>query len=108
MTIEDLGKLNMLAIAFAGAMMCLFGAVLFFYFGKLQGLMVYLLPIPPIVVAAYVFVFNLVRTYAEAFPPKPLQMFTDVALATLVSSSVFLLVAGAILVMTSIASNYLR
>ena len=51
----------------------------------------YLLPIPPIGVAAYVFVFNLTRKYEGGFPADVSTLLIELGLATIFSALIFFL-----------------
>ena len=85
---NDILKINILSIALSGLIMMVSGGVLYFFRGVLtNGLIRYFLPIPPIAVAAYIFVFNMFK-YQSSRPDK-LNLAVEMLIATLVSSSFF-------------------
>ena len=63
---EDFLKLNMLTIAASGFLILLTGVLLYVFRDPVSRNLSFFLPIPPIGVAAYIFVFNMFRYYEGA------------------------------------------
>ncbi len=76
--------------------------ILLVFFERIQPMTLYLLPLPPIGVAAYVFAFSLLKKYGESSPPTLHQLVLETCLATLVSGGAFLLFVSAILALVSL------
>jgi hypothetical protein len=86
---NDILKINILSIALSGLIMMVSGGVLYYFRGLLSdGIIRYFLPIPPIAVAAYIFVFNMFKHQNSCSPVK-LNLAVEMFLATVVSSSFF-------------------
>ncbi|RAM03882.1 hypothetical protein DO021_00185 [Desulfobacter hydrogenophilus] len=49
----------------------------------------YFLPIPPIGVAAYIFVFNLFKSYDGRLPEKTMVVASEIFISTAISSLIF-------------------
>lgn len=60
---REMLKINILVIAVSGILMMMAGIILYFFRHSVAGNMRYFLPIPPIAVAAYVFVFKFFEHY---------------------------------------------
>ena len=86
---EQILKVNLLAITSAGALIALGGIGLYFARFLISSRVRYFLPIPPIGVAAYVFVFNMFKFYNASLPSFP-HILIEVLLSTLTAASVFL------------------
>lgn len=87
---EQILKVNMLSITLAGALMGLGGIVLYFTRSLISSRVRYFLPMPPIGVAAYVFVFNMFKFYNASLPSFS-DVLIDVLLSTLIAALVFFL-----------------
>ena len=68
----------------------------------------YILPVPPIGVAAYVFVFNLYVKFGGNLPTGMRPLAKEVVLATVASAVVFLICSLLILAATEIVRNSLN
>ena len=88
---EDVLKLHMLTIAALGILMFVTGLALYFFRDSISGNLRYFLPIPPIGVASYIFVFNMFRTHDGSLPEGALGVLREVAFATLIVAGVFFL-----------------
>jgi hypothetical protein len=88
---EDILKLHMLTIAGIGLLMMVAGLVLYLFRDQIAGDLRYFLPIPPIGVASYIFVFNMFRTYDGSLPGGMGSTLREVAYATLILAGVFLI-----------------
>ncbi|THB78821.1 MAG: hypothetical protein D3926_12120 [Desulfobacteraceae bacterium] len=83
-------KINILAIAISGLLMLLSGVLLYLFKHLLSGdVLRYFLPIPPIGVAAYIFVFNMFKTYNAALPDKSVTLVSEVLISSLISGLIF-------------------
>lgn len=85
---EQILKVNLLAITLAGALIALGGIGLYFARFLISSRVRYFLPIPPIGVAAYVFVFNLFKFYNASLPSFS-YILIEVLVSTLTAASVF-------------------
>jgi hypothetical protein len=86
---EDVLKLHMLTIAVLGFLMLVTGLALYLFRDIVSGNLRYFLPIPPIGVASYIFVFNMFRTYDGSLPGGALLTLREVTYATLILAGVF-------------------
>lgn len=84
-------KINILSIAVSGIPM-LFSGILLYYFKSafISGGIRYFLPIPPIGVAAYIFVFNMLKHHNGRLPEKTTSLLAELIISTAVSSLIFL------------------
>lgn len=87
----DLIKTNLMAITTLGIAITLAGFCLYSFRELATPYMRYLLPIPPIGVAAYIFVFNMFGKYNGQLPKLMPTVFREILMATLFSSLFFLL-----------------
>ncbi len=85
----NLLKTNLLVIVGSGLVMSLFGIVLILVREQIAGYARYLLTIPPIGVASYVFVFNLLKKHNGGIPASVPIFLSEVAMATLIAAAVF-------------------
>ena len=82
-------KTNLLAIAVSGFLTMLAGITLYFFRASIADNIRYLLQIPPLGVAAYIFAFNLFRYYNGNLPDSFSEAAREIVVATLVSAGVF-------------------
>ena len=83
-------KINVLAIILCGVTMAMLGIIVLFFKDLASPYMRYFLPIPPIGVAAYVFVFNMFRKYDGRLPQSILKVMSELSIATFLSAFFFL------------------
>lgn len=83
-------KINILTIAGTGLLMLVTGLVLFLFEGSIAPYRRFFLPIPPLGVAAYVFVFNVFQHYNGDLPQTPGGTIIEVLSGTAIAGSVFL------------------
>jgi hypothetical protein len=81
-------KVNMLSITLAGFFIGLGGIALYCARAFISSRVRYFLPIPPIGVAAYVFVFNMFKFYNASLPSFS-AVIIDVLLSTLIAALAF-------------------
>lgn len=86
---KEILKINLLAIAGSGLLMLLAGIVLYFYKDRIASYLRFFLPIPPIGVAAYVFVFNMFKEHNGNLPLERWKIMSEVLLSTIISAIVF-------------------
>lgn len=84
---EELLKINLLTILFAGGLLACIGLGLYFGRDGVAPYMRYILPIPPLAVAAYVFTFNYFKDVPQ--PTKLETIIREVSSATLVANAAF-------------------
>src|SRR5687768_17235880 len=82
-------RINILSIAGIGVLMLLTGLVLFVFQDAVAQHRRFFLPIPPLGVAAYVFVFNLFDYHKAILPEDPWMTMTEVATGTAIAAAVF-------------------
>lgn len=82
-------KTNLLAIAVSGFLTMLAGIILYLFRGSIAANMRYLLQIPPLGVAAYIFAFNLFRYYNGNLPDNIGLTVKEIVYSTLISAGVF-------------------
>ncbi|CAM4977548.1 unnamed protein product [Rotaria socialis] len=87
---EEILKINTLSITFAGVFIALGGIILYFTRSFISSRLRYFLPIPPVGVAAYVFVFNMFKFY-NASLPRFSAVVIEILLSTLTTALVFFL-----------------
>jgi hypothetical protein len=99
---EDLLKLNMLTITASGLLMLLSGIVLYLFRDSVSNNLRFFLPIPPIGVAAYIYVFNMFRHYQGHLPENLAGTLREVVI-----SSFFVLGVFAVFVILNISITYI-
>ena len=99
---EDLLKLNMLTITASGLLMLLSGIVLYLFRDSVSNNLRFFLPIPPIGVAAYIYVFNMFRHYQGHLPENLAGIIREVVI-----SSFFVLGVFAVFVILNISITYI-
>lgn len=78
-------KTTILSIIFMGVVILLAGIILLFYKQQIAFYMRYLLPIPPIGVASYVFVYNMFARYDGLRPGTVLDTLIEISWASGIS-----------------------
>ena len=87
---NEILKINVLSIAISGFLMLVAGIILYYFRQQLTGgSLRFFLPIPPIGVAAYIFVFNMFKHYECSLPDNPASILFEMFIATIVSAGVF-------------------
>jgi len=86
---NEILKINILSIAISGLLMLIAGICLYYFKDQLTGGGIrFFLPIPPIGVAAYIFVFNMYKHYGCELPARS-KMISEALLSTLASTGFF-------------------
>ncbi|MCJ7537707.1 MAG: hypothetical protein MUO57_19450, partial [Anaerolineales bacterium] len=80
---------NLLAIAVSGLLTMLAGIILYLFRGSIAINIRYLLQIPPLGVAAYIFAFNFFRYYNGSLPDKFAITAREIIYSTLISAGIF-------------------
>ena len=86
---NEIIKTNLLAIAVSGLLTMLAGIILYIFRASIAGNIRYLLHIPPLGVAAYIFAFNLFRFYNGSLPDKFAITAREIVYSTLISAGIF-------------------
>ena len=86
---EDLLKVHMLTIAAMGFLILVTGLVLYLFRDEISNNLRFFLPIPPIGVASYIFIFNMFRAYEGTLPGGAWETLREVAYGTLIMTGVF-------------------
>ena len=86
---NEVVKTNLLAIAVSGLLTMLAGIILYYFRSAISTNIRYLLQIPPLGVAAYIFAFNLFRYYNGSLPDKFSITAREIINCTLISAGVF-------------------
>src|SRR5262245_17095168 len=98
---DEMLKVNILTITIAGLLMTLTGVLLFIFRDWITRDIRFFLPIPPLGVAAYVFVFNMFRYYDGVLPADPWVTVRELILAAIISGVVFCAYITANVVLTN-------
>ncbi|OGO35752.1 MAG: hypothetical protein A2Z03_03900 [Chloroflexi bacterium RBG_16_56_8] len=101
---DDILKVNILAITVAGLLMLLTGLFLYVFRDLVSKNVRFFLPIPPLGVAAYVFVFNLFAHYNGTLPSDHWITIREMLSSALISGVVFC----AFIVANVIITNWLK
>jgi hypothetical protein len=86
---QALLKINLFAIIGFGLLVCMFGLALFFLRAQIAPYLRYFLPLPPLGVAAYVFVFNLYGYFGGEMPANKLILLKELLIGTSVMTLIF-------------------
>jgi hypothetical protein len=86
---QDILKVNMLSIAVAGFLILLTGVILYIFRDQVYDHVRFFMPLPPIGVAAYIFVFNMYRHYDGTLPNGPGSAAKEIIYATAISAIAF-------------------
>jgi len=86
---DEMLKVNILTITVAGLLMLLTGLCLLVFRDAVSKDIRFFLPIPPLGVAAYVFVFNMFRYYDGNLPGNVWDTIGELVLSAVVSGVVF-------------------
>lgn len=82
-------KINMLAIAIAGLLILLTGITLYIFREQIAGNVRYFLPVPPLGVAAYIFVFNMYNHYDGHLPEGNWIAAKEIIYGTVIAATSF-------------------
>ena len=86
---NEVVKTNLLAIAVSGLLTMLAGMILYYFRSSISTNMRYLLQIPPLGVAAYIFAFNMFRYYNGNLPERFSITAREIIFSTLISAGIF-------------------
>ena len=84
-------RINILSIAGIGLLMLVTGLLLLAFQDSIAQYRRFFLPVPPLGVAAYVFVFNTFDYHKGTLPEGPWVTMIDVATGTVIAGGVFFL-----------------
>jgi hypothetical protein len=102
---RELVKVNILAITVSGLLLLLAGLALYALRDDAARVLRFFLPIPPIAVAAYVYVFNMFRFYNAHLPAGGWPTVRELLLGTLVSTLIFGTFAAAMTVIIAVVKG---
>lgn len=103
---NEILKINILSITISGLLMLVSGAVLYYFKDLLIGGNIrFFLPIPPIGVAAYLFVFNMFKHYHCVLPEKSGSVFVEMLIATAASTGVFFIFTATLILLVRFLSR---
>jgi hypothetical protein len=86
---QDVLRTNMLAIAVAGLLMLLTGVLLYIFRDNISDNVRFFLPIPPLGVASYIFVFNMYNFYNGQLPQGSWATAKEILYSTAVAGLTF-------------------
>ncbi|MBI5305691.1 MAG: hypothetical protein HY868_26415 [Chloroflexi bacterium] len=86
---DEMLKVNILTITVAGFLMLLTGLLLYLFRSTVSENMRFILPIPPLGVAAYVFVFNLFSHYHGKLPGNIGDTLRELVLSAVIAGIIF-------------------
>jgi hypothetical protein len=86
---EDVLKVNMLSIAVAGFLILLTGVILYIFRDQVYDNVRYFMPLPPIGVAAYIFVFNMYRHYDGTLSGGSWGAAKEILISTAIAAAAF-------------------
>jgi hypothetical protein len=86
---DEILKANLLSLAGSGFLILITGILFYVFRSEVSKNIRFLLPIPPLGVAAYVFVFNMYNHYGGNLPEKPWGMVKEIMLSVAVASFIF-------------------
>ncbi|MGD2156887.1 MAG: hypothetical protein PVG32_08450 [Anaerolineales bacterium] len=86
---EEILKTNILSITVSGLLILLTGALFLIFRGTLSKNLRFFLPIPPLGVAAYIFVFNLYVYYGGNLPDNRWETAKEILYSITISSIIF-------------------
>jgi hypothetical protein len=88
---RDILEINILSIAISGLFVLIAGMILYYFKENLAGGSIrFFLPIPPIGVAAYIFVFGMFKHYQGIIPGKSV-ILSEIVIASLASALFFII-----------------
>lgn len=97
-----MNTVNILCVILSGFFMACLGIILYFF--KDQMILRYFLPIPPIAVASYVFVFNLIKDHGRL--PETMTAFVgEIIKSTLIAGAIFGVMTSLIMLTIRIVRN---
>ena len=82
-------KTNMLSIAVAGLLILLTGIILYLFRDQVSDNVRFFMPIPPLGVAAYIFVFNMYAHYEGKLPAGSWLAVKEILLSTAIAALSF-------------------
>lgn len=95
-------KANILSIAAAGLLILLTGIVLYIFRDEISDNVRFFMPIPPLVVAAYIFVFNMYNHYDGNLPQGYWGSVKEILISTSIAAISFGVFALLIMVIVSL------
>ena len=103
---KELLKINILSIAGIGLLLLVTGLLLYLFKDAVAQYIRFLLPLPPLAVAAYVFVLNVFKNYNGTLPDTPL-VIREVLSGTALAAVIFGVFSLLLIVIIHFAQRYL-
>jgi hypothetical protein len=103
---KELLKINILSITGIGLLLLVTGLLLYLLKDAIGQYIRFLLPLPPLAVAAYVFVLNVFKTYNGTLPDSP-SMMREVLSGTALAAVTFGVFSLLLIVIIHFARRYL-
>lgn len=104
---DEMLKVNILTITVAGLLMLLTGFFLYLFRGLVSENIRFFLPIPPIGVAAYIFVFNLFQFYNGNLPGNIGDTLRELTASAVICGFVFCAFIAANVLITNFLKDIL-
>jgi len=102
---QDVLRTNFLAIAGAGLLIMLTGSALYFFRDYIGDNTRYFMPIPPLGVASYIFIFNMFRHYDGHLPDSIWTTVKEVLFSSAIAALAFGLLTSALIVVITLAKR---
>jgi hypothetical protein len=104
---NELLKINIMSIAVSGLLMLAAGIILYLFKDYLScGSVRFMLPLPPIAVAAYIFVFNMFKHYQCCVPGKSI-LVSEIIIATITSTFFFFVFTIVLIFLIALLKGFL-
>lgn len=91
-----MNSVSILCVILSSLFMSLLGVVLFVFQGQILVPLRYFLPIPPIAVSSYVFIFNMIKNYG-GLPQSVTLLVIELCKSTLAAGTIYGLITSFIL-----------
>jgi membrane associated rhomboid family serine protease len=101
---QEVLKTHLLSITAAGSLIMLFGAILYLFRDEVSGYARFFLPIPPLGVAAYIFVFNMFSHYGGTLPQGTWNTANEILYSVAFTANTF----GLFTLLLIVIINYLK
>ena len=102
---QDVLRTNFLAIAGAGVLIMLTGSGLYIFRDYIGANSRYFLPIPPLGVASYIFIFNMFRHYEGHLPESIWTTVKEILLSTAIAALAFGLFTSILIIIITLVKR---
>jgi hypothetical protein len=97
-------KTNVLSVAVAGLLMLITGIALYLFRDQISDNVRFFMPIPPLAVAAYIFVFNMYNYYVGRLPEDNWVVAKEIVYSTVVAALSF----GVFVLLILLVVNFIK